>query len=260
MPRQAEAARQRLYTRRDAPKPRVVDHERHVSASDAETRGKIAPVYAPSIKSNGYKTSTAGAIHPVSIGTRFRLASCQFYRSLTRKPDTGVSHGPRMNSVMAPTTSLLPRSPQTYRAIGYAGLLAGTLDITAAAVEFGLKGKGPLDLFQGIAGGLLGMSAFQGGLPTAALGVFFHYLIAATASAVFYLASRKLKVLVRRPISSGLLYGVTVYSFMYCIVLPVSAYHTRIALPRMSELIRDVAVHMFMVGLPISLIVRRYAD
>lgn len=258
MPRQAEAARQRLYTWRDAPKPRVV--ERHVNASDAQTPGKIAPVYAPSIKSNGYKTSTASAIHPVSIGTRFRLASCQLYRSLTRKPDTGVSHGPGMNSVIAPPTSLLPRSSQTYRAIGYAGLLAGTLDITVAAVEFSLKGKGPLDLFQGIAGGLLGMSAFQGGLPTAALGVFFHYLIAATASAVFYLASRKLKVLVRRPISSGLLYGVMVYIFYVLHGAAGLRLSHRIALPRISGLIRDVAVHMFMVGLPISLIVRRYAD
>jgi len=165
-----------------------------------------------------------------------------------------------MNSVTASTISRLPRSPQAYRAIGYAGLLAGTLDITAAAVEFGLKGKSPVDLFQGIAGGLLGMSSFQGGLPTAALGVFFHYLISTTASAVFYVASRKLKALVRRPISSGLLYGVTVYIFMYYMVLPVSAYHTRIALPRMPQLIRDVAVHMFMVGLPISLVVRKYAD
>lgn len=258
MPRQAEAARQRLYTWRDAPKPRVV--ERHVNASDAQTPGKIAPVYAPSIKSNGYKTSTASAIHPVSIGTRFRLASCQLYRSLTRKPDTGVSHGPGMNSVIAPPTSLLPRSSQTYRAIGYAGLLAGTLDITVAAVEFSLKGKGPLDLYQGIAGGLLGMSAFQGGLPTAALGVFFHYLIAATASAVFYLASRKLKVLVRRPISSGLLYGVMVYIFYVLHGAAGLRLSHRIALPRISGLIRDVAVHMFMVGLPISLIVRRYAD
>lgn len=132
-----------------------------------------------------------------------------------------------MNSLTAPTISLLPRSSRTYRAIGYAGLLAGTLDLTAAAVEFGLQGKGPLVLFQGIAGGLLGMSAFQGGLPTAELGVFFYYFIAATASAVFYLASRKLKALVRRPVS---------------------------------QLSRDIAVHMFMVVLPSSLIVRRYAD
>lgn len=188
-------------------------------------------------------------MHAVFIGTRFRLASSETYN-----PSLGMS------SMTTSSPSPLPRSSPAYRAIGWAGLLAGTLDITAAIAESGLEGKGPLHMFQGIAGGLLGMSSFQGGLPTAALGAFFHYLIATTAAAVFYLVSRKWKGLVRHPIPSGLLYGVAVYIFMYYIVLPLSAYHSRIALPRMSHLIRDVAVHMFMVGLPIALMVRKYAD
>lgn len=104
------------------------------------------------------------------------------------------------------------------------------------------------------------MSSFRGGLATAALGAFFHFLIATTASAVFYLASRKLKFLVKHAISSGLLYGVAVYIFMYYIVLPISAYHVKVAFPPMAQLIRDVAVHMFLVGLPISLMVRTYSD
>jgi uncharacterized membrane protein YagU involved in acid resistance len=69
------------------------------------------------------------------------------------------------------------------------------------------------------------------------------------AAAVFYVASRKWKILVKQAIPSGLLYGVAVYIFMYYLVLPISAYHTR--------LVRDVAVHMFMVGVPISLVVRK---
>src|SRR5260370_19680289 len=116
-----------------------------------------------------------------------------------------------MDSMTGSPSSLLPRSSQAYRAIGWAGLLAGTLDITAALVESGLEGKGPVYLFQAIAGGLLGMSAFQGGLATAALGAFFHFLIATTASALFYLASRKLKFLLQHAIPSGLLFGAPVY-------------------------------------------------
>jgi len=160
----------------------------------------------------------------------------------------------------ATSSSPLPRPSQAYQAIGWAGLLAGCLDITAAGVEFALNGKSPVHLFQGIAGGLLGMSSFQGGLATAALGAFFHFLIATTASAVFYGASRKLKFLVKHPIPSGLLYGVVVYIFMYYVVLPVSAYHTRIALPPAPELTRDVAVHMFLVGLPIALVVKKFSS
>jgi len=69
------------------------------------------------------------------------------------------------------------------------------------------------------------------------------------------LACRKLKFLVKHAIPSGLLYGVVVYAFMNDIVLPLSAYHTKIAPPH----IMDVAVLMFMVGLPIALIVRKYS-
>jgi asparagine N-glycosylation enzyme membrane subunit Stt3 len=158
-----------------------------------------------------------------------------------------------------PSTSVTQHS-QIYRAIGWAGLLAGSLDITAALVESGLEGKSPVHLFQAIAGGLLGMASFQGGWATAALGAFFHFLIATTAAAVFYLASSRVRFLVEHAVPSGLLYGIVVYVFMYYFVLPLSAYHTEIALPAMPKLIRDVAVHMFMVGLPISLMVRKYSD
>lgn len=155
----------------------------------------------------------------------------------------------------AASSSISLRLSGAYRAVGWAGLLAGSLDITVAFVEAGREGRSPVSLLQGIAGGLLGMSSFRGGLATAALGLFFHFLIATTAAAVFYAASRKLKFLVKHAIPSGLLYGVVVYAFMNDIVLPLSAYHTQIALPH----IMDVAVLMFMVGLPIALIVRKYS-
>lgn len=127
--------------------------------------------------------------------------------------------------------------------IAWAGLLAGTLDITVAFIEAGLKGKSPVYLLQAIAGGLLGMSSFQGGLATAVLGAFFHFLIATTAAAVFYLASRKLKFMVQHAIPSGLLYGVAVYIFMSYIVLPISAYHTKFALPSVTDVCRRTHVH-----------------
>jgi hypothetical protein len=103
------------------------------------------------------------------------------------------------------------------------------------------------------------MSSFRGGLASAELGAFFHFLIATTAAAGFYLASRNLKFLVKHAIPSGLLYGIAVYIFMDYIVLPISAYHVRIALPSMAQLVRDVTIHMFLVGLPTSLMTRKYS-
>jgi hypothetical protein len=148
---------------------------------------------------------------------------------------------------------------QVLRAIGWAGLLAGFLDITAAAVISGLKGKSPVHLLQAIAGGLLGMSSFQGGLATAALGAFFHFLITFTAAAVFYAVSRKWSFLVNHSVLSGLLYGVMVYSFMNLVVLPLSAYHITITFRPAILVARDVAIIMVMVGLPISLLVRKFS-
>jgi hypothetical protein len=74
------------------------------------------------------------------------------------------------------------------------------------------------------------------------------------------LESRKFKFLVQNAIPSGLLYGVAAYIFMNYIVLQMSAYHVKIALPPIAQLVRDVAIHMFLVGLPISLMVRKFSD
>jgi len=150
-----------------------------------------------------------------------------------------------------------PHSTPAYRAIALAGVIAGSLDLGTAFVEAGLEGRTPIRLLQGIAGGLLGMETFQKGLGSAALGAFFHFLIAFTAAAVFYIASRKLKFLLKRPILSGTFYGIAVWCFMSLVVLPLSAYHS---VPRFSPIIiRDIAVHIFMVGLPIALVVRKFS-
>lgn len=95
---------------------------------------------------------------------------------------------------------------------------------------------------------------------TALLGAFLHFLIAFTAAALFYAASRKLNFLVKHAIPSGLLYGVAVYVFMNYVVLPLSAYHTKITLPRVTELIKGMSIIMFLVGLPIALVIRNYSN
>src|SRR5690242_6943568 len=101
-----------------------------------------------------------------------------------------------------------PATRKTYPAIFWAGLIAGTLDITAACITSTLRGGTPLRLLRYVAGGLLGPNAFNGGLGTAALGLGLHFLIATSWAAIYYAASRKLKVLVERPIVCGLLYGI----------------------------------------------------
>ena len=141
-----------------------------------------------------------------------------------------------------------------FRAILTAGLVVGAMDITSAIVLTLLRGGTIMRLMQFIASGLLGKSAFQGGLATAALGLALHFVIAFGLVTVFYFASRKLAFLRQRPVPSGIAYGLIVFAVMNLIVLPLSA-----ATPRHSlsgDLIQ-IAIHMFIIGLPTSLLLHR---
>ena len=110
------------------------------------------------------------------------------------------------------------------RVILCGGLVAGTLDLSAAFISSWLRaGVGPVRVMQSIASGLLGAAAFTGGAGSAALGVALHFLIATVATAVFYFASRTLRFLVEHAITAGLFYGVAVYAFMNFVVIPLSA-------------------------------------
>src|SRR2546425_922213 len=75
-------------------------------------------------------------------------------------------------------------------AVLWAGLACGVLDITAALVVYGYLGAKPMRLLQGIASGLLGPKAFDGGLATALLGLLCHFVIAFGAATVYFVASR----------------------------------------------------------------------
>jgi hypothetical protein len=138
------------------------------------------------------------------------------------------------------------------------GLIAGTLDISAACLTAWLRrGISPATVLRFVASGLLGPAALTGGTKTAAIGLALHFLIATGATVVFYLASRKMMFLIERPIHFGLLYGVAVYLFMNFVVLPLSLV-TRGPMT-VSGFIIGLLTIMFCVGLPIALIVRRYS-
>jgi hypothetical protein len=131
------------------------------------------------------------------------------------------------------------------------------MDITAALIVYGYLGAKPMRLLQGIASGLLGPKAFEGGLATALLGLSCHFLIAFGAAATYSLASRGFRALLEHAVISGALYGVAVYFFMNRIVLPLSAAAKRPF--SLKLMIIGVVIHIICVGLPISLTLRRFS-
>jgi hypothetical protein len=84
-------------------------------------------------------------------------------------------------------------------------LVVGALDITEVIVFYGLKGVPPTRILQSVATGLLGKAAYEGGIPTALLGLGLHYFIAAVLVSVYFFASRRIAVLRDSPIIMGAL-------------------------------------------------------
>jgi len=148
------------------------------------------------------------------------------------------------------------RKPSNIRkavlAIAAGGLIAGMLDLGQAIVLFGAK------IPLAIAAGLLGPQAFGGGAAKYILGVLLHFLIALSAAAIYFAASRKLQFLTGHPLVCGLFFGAAVDMVMRLIVLPLSALHAS-GPYQYRDLVQGLAMHMVVVGLPISFSVRRFA-
>ena len=149
------------------------------------------------------------------------------------------------------------RTNNAAAAIFWGGLIAGILDLTQAFIGFSLVGSTPFRILQRIAGGIFGTRSQQMGWTSAAVGLLCHCAVAFTAAAVYYLASRKLPLLVQRPVLCGLVYGEWVFLFMYFVVIPLSAIGT----PQfnLATYITGPVGHPLLVGLPIALCVRRFA-
>ena len=160
-----------------------------------------------------------------------------------------------MSTAESAVPAAVPQS-RTWLTILWIGLFAGTLDITDSLIFNLWRGISPKIVFQFIASGLLGPQAFHVGAASVALGVAIHYTIALTWTALFYFASRKFEVLLRRPVISGMLYGCGVYLFMNLVALPLSR------VPHINKItlvsrINGVLAVVLLIGVTIALLVKR---
>jgi hypothetical protein len=165
----------------------------------------------------------------------------------------------RFNAVLALMKSLKP--------ILYAGALVGVLDITAACINARIAyGFPPAHVLQSVAGGLLGRGTYNGGLATAALGLIMHFTMALTVATIFYVLSRRfhLPQKLSGVVAVGLLYGAAVFTVNNFGTAPFLSWvrslylHTPVLFkPPMGWW--QLVIHLFCVGLPIALVMRRYS-
>lgn len=137
-----------------------------------------------------------------------------------------------------------------------AGLVAGTLDILAACVQFYINtGKGPERIFQFIASGIYGKAAFSGGSSVAISGLLLHYLIAFLFAAFYVWLYKRWKFLHGNPVPIGIIYGIFVWVIMNRVVLPLSK------APAIPFDLQKAAIAMgiliLMIGIPIAAITNK---
>jgi hypothetical protein len=140
--------------------------------------------------------------------------------------------------------------PRLLRPILVGGAIAGTLDIIAAFITFGMNSP------KFIAAGLIGRQAIHWGAPAWILGLLLHFFIAFSTAAIYCLASRRLGFLKEHFLVCGIFYGIAIYLVMNLVVLPLCALHAT-GPYQLPALLQGLIVHMFLIGLPISYSLRK---
>jgi hypothetical protein len=105
-------------------------------------------------------------------------------------------------------------------AIFAAGLAGGAADILTAFVIY--RPASPEQVLQAVASGLMGAAAFTQGWASAGVGAVCHFAISILFASLYVAAAGYSPVLLRKPVLSGLTFGVFVYGVMNAIVVPLS--------------------------------------
>ncbi|HMK17029.1 MAG TPA: hypothetical protein VK492_02420 [Chitinophagaceae bacterium] len=143
-----------------------------------------------------------------------------------------------------------------------AGLVAGTLDITAACIQAYLKtGTTPSQVLKYVASGAVDPKTFSNDTMLAAIGLLVHFIIAISFTFFFFFLAKQIPSLVKYPIVIGILYGVLVWGTMRFIILPyISRLNPKPIVGQ--EAIKNAAIAaaiiVVCVGIPIVLLARRY--
>ncbi len=138
-----------------------------------------------------------------------------------------------------------------------AGLIAGTLDILCALVQFYLRtGKNPDAVLKFIASGVFGKAALAGGTEMALLGLLFHFIIAFTWTVIFFKLYPQITRVAKNKFVTGLLYGLFIYAIMTRVVLPLS--NTPKIPFNVVQAVIGIVILMFAVGLPISFLISKH--
>lgn len=143
-----------------------------------------------------------------------------------------------------------------------AGLIAGTLDITAACIQAYLKtGTTPSQVLKYVASGAVDPKTFSNDTMLAAVGLLVHFVIAISFTFFFFFLAKQIPALVKYWLLVAVLYGVFVWGTMRFVILPyISRLNPKpiVGPEAIKNAIIAAAIIVVCVGIPIVLFARKY--
>lgn len=140
------------------------------------------------------------------------------------------------------------------KAIIKTGLIAGTLDGLAAVF---ILAKGNFTgVFQYVASGAFGKTAFGGGAAMTAAGVGFHYFNAFAFTIFYFLILPHVSFLRKQVLISAVVYGLFAWTVMNRIVVPLS--NITMGAFNWSSALLNATILIVCIGLPISYFANKY--
>ncbi len=108
-----------------------------------------------------------------------------------------------------------------------AGLLVGTLDITAACIQTYIKvGKGPDAVLKYLASAVFGKDAYTSGAIMIFIGLAFHYIVAMSYTLFFFWLVQKFPSLLKIKILTAIVYSIFMWAFMeFAVLIAVEEVH-----------------------------------
>lgn len=137
-----------------------------------------------------------------------------------------------------------------------AGLLAGSLDITSAFVDYYIAtGKSPVRVLNYIASGILGDAAFSGGTGVAIAGLLLHFVIAFLFTIFFFWIHPRLFSRIPWWLA-GVIYGLFAWCVMNLVVVPLSL--TPKSPFNLGKAAKAATILIVMIGLPVAYLAHRF--
>ncbi|MFT3743251.1 MAG: hypothetical protein QM785_03050 [Pyrinomonadaceae bacterium] len=149
--------------------------------------------------------------------------------------------------------------PKALDTILFGGLAIGILDFIDASTFFPLYyGITFQQVWWGPASGIVGRDAAKaGGWNTALLGIVMHFVVAICIATVYYLLSRNISLMIRKPAISGMTFGILAHYVMQMVVVPLSArggVPLNVFYEPVGAMLNSLIGHALLVGLPVGLI------